>query len=182
MNITKKYGPPWWLSGKESSCQWRRRGFHLWIGKTPWRRKWQPTPVFLPGKSHGRRSLAGCSPRGHKRAGHGWATEHARNGSWAPGRLALLRPSHRLPLQGFACALFSTRNALPFISTRPHFFLSLFISLPKHPLIRDTLRTSSYKADPFPHAGHALSCSHCSVFLLSIPTVLFVCLLTVSFH
>ena len=94
-------------------------------------------------------------------------------GAEPPGCLVLLRPSHRLPPQGFACALFSTRNALPFISTRPHFFLSLFISLPKHLLIRDTLRTSSYKADPFPHAGHALSCSHCSIFLLPIPTVLF---------
>ena len=35
-------------------------------GKIPWRRKWQPTPVFLPGKSHGHRSLAGYSPRGRK--------------------------------------------------------------------------------------------------------------------
>ena len=35
----------------------------------PWRRKWQPTPVFLPGKSHGQRSLAGYSPR-HRRVGH----------------------------------------------------------------------------------------------------------------
>ena len=34
--------------------------------KIPWRRKWQPTPVFLPGESHGQRSLAGYSPRGHK--------------------------------------------------------------------------------------------------------------------
>ena len=33
-----------------------------WVGKIPWRRKWQPTPVFLPGKSHGHRSLAGYSP------------------------------------------------------------------------------------------------------------------------
>ena len=33
-----------------------------WVGKTPWRRKWQPTPVFLPGKSHGQRSLMGYSP------------------------------------------------------------------------------------------------------------------------
>ena len=32
-----------------------------WVGKIPWRRKWQPTPVFLPGKSHGQRSLEGCS-------------------------------------------------------------------------------------------------------------------------
>ena len=36
------------------------------LGRFPWRRKWQPTPVLLPGKSHGQRSLAGCSPWGHK--------------------------------------------------------------------------------------------------------------------
>ena len=40
--------------------------FDSWVGKTPWRRKWQPTPLFLPGESHGLRSLVGCSPRGHK--------------------------------------------------------------------------------------------------------------------
>ena len=43
--------------------------------KIPWRRKWQPTPVFLPGKSHGQRSLAGCSPWGPQRVGHDLATE-----------------------------------------------------------------------------------------------------------
>ena len=48
-----------WLSGKESSCQCRRPGFNPWVGFFPWRRKWQPTPVFLPGESHGQRSLAG---------------------------------------------------------------------------------------------------------------------------
>ena len=37
-----------------------------WVGKIPWRRAWQPTPVFLPGDSHGQRGLAGYSPRGHK--------------------------------------------------------------------------------------------------------------------
>ena len=37
-------------------------GFNPWVGKIPWRRKWQPTLVFLPGKSHGQRSLVGCSP------------------------------------------------------------------------------------------------------------------------
>ena len=36
------------------------------VRKIPWRRKWQPTPVFLPGKSHGQRSLVGYSPWGHK--------------------------------------------------------------------------------------------------------------------
>ena len=45
----------------------RKPGFSLWVGKIPWRRKWQPTPVFLPGKSHGRKSLVSYSPRGRKK-------------------------------------------------------------------------------------------------------------------
>ena len=44
----------------------RETQFDPWIRKIPWRRKWQPTPVFLPGKTHGQRSLAGYSPWGHK--------------------------------------------------------------------------------------------------------------------
>ena len=59
-------GLHWWLTGKESACQCRRPGFDPWVGKIPWRREWQTTPVFLPGKSHAQRSLAGYSPRGHK--------------------------------------------------------------------------------------------------------------------
>ena len=53
----------------ENSPQCRRRkscGFSPWVGKVLCRRKWQPAPVFLPGKSHGQRPLAGCSPWGHK--------------------------------------------------------------------------------------------------------------------
>ena len=60
---------PRWLSGKESTCQYRRRrrrGFNPWVSKIPWRRKWQPTPVFLPGKYYGQRSLVGYSPWGCK--------------------------------------------------------------------------------------------------------------------
>ena len=53
---------PWWLSGKESACQCRRCGFHLWVRKIPWRRNWQPMPVLLPRKSHRQRSLVGYSP------------------------------------------------------------------------------------------------------------------------
>ena len=45
-------------SGKELVCQCRRHGFDSWVRKIPWRRAWQPTPVFLPGESHGQRSLA----------------------------------------------------------------------------------------------------------------------------
>ena len=52
----------WWFSDKESACLCKRRGFDPWVRKIPWRRKWQPTPVFLPGKSYGQRSLAGYSP------------------------------------------------------------------------------------------------------------------------
>ena len=51
---------------KKVCLQCRRPGFNPWVGKIPWRRKWQPTPVFLSGKSHGQRSLAGYSPWGHK--------------------------------------------------------------------------------------------------------------------
>ena len=41
-------------------------GFDPWVGKVPWRRRWQPAPEFLPGESHGQSSLAGCSPWGHR--------------------------------------------------------------------------------------------------------------------
>ena len=51
---------PMSLSGKESACRCRRRGFDPWVGKRPW--KWQSTPVILPGKFHEQTSLAGCSP------------------------------------------------------------------------------------------------------------------------
>ena len=56
-------------SSKESTCQCRRCKrcrFNPWVRKIPWRRKWQPTPVFLPGKFHRQRSLAGYCPWGLK--------------------------------------------------------------------------------------------------------------------
>ena len=54
------------LLGKPLCLQCRRPGFDLWVRKIPWRRKWQPTPVFLPGEYHGHRVLAGYSPWDHK--------------------------------------------------------------------------------------------------------------------
>jgi len=53
---------------KGSTCQCRRhkKQANPWIRNSPWRRKWQPTPVFFPGKSRGQRSLVGYSPWGHK--------------------------------------------------------------------------------------------------------------------
>ena len=65
----------WWPRGKRICLLCRRLGFKLWVRKIPWRRKWQPTLVFLSGKSHGQRSLAGCSPWGCKRVGHNLATK-----------------------------------------------------------------------------------------------------------
>ena len=62
------YGLPRQLSGKESACQCRRHGLGPWVGKIPWKKKWQSTPVFFAGKSHGQRSLASYSPWGCKKA------------------------------------------------------------------------------------------------------------------
>ena len=52
--------------GKESSPNVEKPGFNPWVGKIPWRWKWQPNPVFLPGESQGQKSLVGPSPWGCK--------------------------------------------------------------------------------------------------------------------
>ena len=64
------FGLPWWLKGKESTCQCGRHEFDPWVGKIPWRREWQPTPVFSPGESHAQRSLDDYNPRDRKRVRH----------------------------------------------------------------------------------------------------------------
>ena len=62
----------------------KKLGFDPWVGKVPWRRPRQPTPVSLPGESHGQRSLAGYSPLGG-RVGHDWrdSTHTRTGGEWA---------------------------------------------------------------------------------------------------
>ena len=70
-------GFPGGAHGKESAWQCRRHKRHRfdpWVGKIPWRRAWQPTPVFLPGEFHGQRSLVDYSPWGSQRVGHNWET------------------------------------------------------------------------------------------------------------
>ena len=65
-------GFPGGASGKEPTCQCRRHkrpGFDPWLGKIPWSRKWQTHPVFLPGESHGQKSLVGYSSWGLKESG-----------------------------------------------------------------------------------------------------------------
>ena len=54
-----------YFSGSDGK-EWGRPGFDPWVRKIPWRREWQPTPVFLPGEFHGQGSLAGYSPWGCK--------------------------------------------------------------------------------------------------------------------
>ena len=69
VKIPKGYqirGFPGGPSDKEPTCQCKRCSFDPGVGKIPWRREWHPTPVSLPGKSHGQKSLVGYSPCGHK--------------------------------------------------------------------------------------------------------------------
>ena len=79
-------GLPRWHSGKESACQCRRCKrcrSDPWVGKIPWRRKWQHTPVFMPGEFHGQRSPAGYSPWGCKevdRTEYTYTQNSVRNG------------------------------------------------------------------------------------------------------
>ena len=70
-------GLPRWHSDKESTCQCKRHGFDPQVEKSPWRRKWQPNAVFLPGKFHGQGSLVG-KPQSteSQRVRHDLVTEH----------------------------------------------------------------------------------------------------------
>ena len=54
----------------------KRHRFDLWAERSPWTKAWQSTPVFLPGESHGQRSLAGCSSQGHTESDRTEATQH----------------------------------------------------------------------------------------------------------
>ena len=83
-------------SGKELVWQCRRCkrcGFNPWVWKIPWRRTWQPTPVFLPRESHGQRGLTGYSPQGHT-VRHNWsdlAHMHANGGKCGSNLIRLFR-------------------------------------------------------------------------------------------
>ena len=70
-------GLPWWFSQWRIHLQHRRLGFDPWVGKIPWRRAWQPTPVFLHGESPWTEEPGGLQPMKSQRAGHNWATKHS---------------------------------------------------------------------------------------------------------
>ena len=137
-----------YLCFPEPSCQGRRCKrcrFNPWVGKIPWRKEWQPTPVFLPGESHGWRSLEGYSPRGHQESD---TTEYAcmpflrlpaPNSRWL---LSLLCPKlrdavtawrpgtpHPLWNPGFVCCVLSAwERSLPVIHQRNSLFLKTQLS------------------------------------------------------
>ena len=70
---------PWWLSGKESTCQCSSYELNPWPRNIPQRRKWKPSPLFLPGKSHRERVVEGYSPCSRKRLGHDLVTNKQQN-------------------------------------------------------------------------------------------------------
>ena len=72
--LPRDTGLPWWLWWERICLQCTKPRFDAWTGKIPWRRAWQPTPVSLPGKSHGQRSLGWLQSTGSQRVGHNWAT------------------------------------------------------------------------------------------------------------
>ena len=69
-------GLPRWHSDKESTYQCRRCRFNPWVGKIPWKRKWQPIPVFLPGKIPRTEKPGGLQNTGSQKVGQDLATEH----------------------------------------------------------------------------------------------------------
>ena len=91
---------PRWLSGKEPACQCRHRGFDLWVGKIPWRRKQQPTQVFLPGKTP---LTEGCK----ESDATWWLNHHYFSAPWALAKPKAPRP------RGSCCARLVSWNAPP---------------------------------------------------------------------
>ena len=88
-------GLPKWCSGKEPAWQSRRcrkHEFHPWVGKSPWSRKWQHTPVFLPGKFHEQRSLQSGGGAYSQRSLHGRLQSQRVRHDWAHAHTA---PSQR---------------------------------------------------------------------------------------
>ena len=97
---------PWWLRRSSIGLQCGRPGFNPWVLRIFWRRKWQSTPVFLLGKSHGWRSLVGYSPWHPQRVGHDWATSlthswRMRSNHWSPVPSRALWSKGRNPGSGW---------------------------------------------------------------------------------
>ena len=111
-----------WLS---DWTELKRLRFNPWVGKIPWRRAWQPTPAFLPGESHGQRSLAGYSPRGHTKSDLTEAAEHTL--TQGSSIFSFLRSLHTvLPLAVSIYILTSVLRQLPLFMPSPAFIVCRF--------------------------------------------------------
>ena len=92
-NNMSTWGLPWWLNGKESTFQCRRRAFDSWTGKIPWRKKWPSTPLFFAWKIPwgGGEEPGGLQSMGSQRVGHNWATKQQQWLSCSPGMGSIKR-------------------------------------------------------------------------------------------
>ena len=130
--------------GKEPTCQCKRRKrgrFDPWVRKIPWRRKWQPTPVFLPGgESHGQRSLGSYGPWGRKRVGHDLATKQQQ-------QQKLLIPSWVISDRILHSCM--SHNFLNSLDLWSKFYLGLPASSPEPSTIRNILHLACWKVSFF---------------------------------
>ena len=119
-----------WLRGKDSTCQCRsckRCGFDPCVWKIPWRRIWQPIPVFLPEESQGQRSLAGYSPRSHKEVDTTEVTEYTHTHTHTHTHTSLKFEIIWFNLQAswsfskFHCYLLSSLNIFMLCLTSSHY-------------------------------------------------------------
>ena len=136
------------LSGKEPTCQCRRCELNLWVRKTPWKRKRQLMPVFLPGKSQGQRILASYSPWGRKRVRHDLVTKQQQGllqySIWAYMRQKE-NPENSLLCQSLGQKIFNIPRSetFYFVPNRliipPQYSSSLiFFFLPQHTMIKNS--------------------------------------------
>ena len=88
-NFSHVVGLPWWLRWWRIRLQCSRPEFDPWVGKIPWRRAWQTTPVFLPGESPWTEEPGGLQSTGSQRVGHEWVTSTARH-SRSCGRMSFV--------------------------------------------------------------------------------------------
>ena len=115
-------------NGKELACQCRRHkrgGFSPWVGKILWRRKWQPTPISLPGRSHGQRSLGGCSMV-LQRVGHDWVTRAL----WPESPGVELTAAQLWPQHSSDCSTALCKDAAEFLALLPLSLSSAFLWVP----------------------------------------------------
>ena len=140
--------------GEELACQGRNRrrlGFNPWVGKIPWRRKWQPTPLFLPGESQGQRSPAGSIPKGWKESD---TTEHicTHTHTHTHTLMHIYFPPPHLPDQGLnPCSL--------------HWKCRILTTGPQRSSLKYTHYTYTHTHTPL--SGRSLHLLNCSITLMS---------------